>query len=403
MEVILCNDWDLKKGRFATPPYSKLKILQKPTRDCESGDFIALEFNTIKAKLDHLSHAAMMDARTSSDSFIRLCSLLKKDFSAVHCNRGWLKMYEILASHSLMATVNQQRLVPPRTVLALFNCELPGGFLSAAHHFAQDNNFDLHWWASSLYPLSLNSALYDSFGLMQKYPSKWLMSREPSQNGDMTDVECISSLSSKTKAAVKDAFPRLTTHKVDLYVSDGGMDIQQHYSHQESMHQALILGELMVCLNTLVKGGNAVIKLYSFCHDFTRSWLVATCCMFKEARFFKPLTSRPLNTEIYLVLKSYRGRCAEFLDYLSLRLPDVKESSDKKQNAKALFDMTSPELASFNTGCERSPCQEGDQICGRDSTQSRSSGDQKGMEQEEVGFLKCCRVDSSCGHQKELR
>lgn len=206
---------------------------------------------------------------------------------------------------------------------ALFNCELPGGFLLAANHYLQSRGISLDWCASSLHPTDSNQALQDTFNLVHRYPDRWLMTTREGSNGDMTSVDAVHHLVSSTRSKMSSS----NGGKVNLYVADGGMAVNNKYGSQEAVHQALFLGELIACTGTLAVGGNAVIKMYTVCSEFMRSLVACASVMFEKAHIVKPVTSRPLNTEVYMVSRNFLGSDPELVRRMEFMLPRVTKSS----------------------------------------------------------------------------
>lgn len=332
---------------YTIPSSSAVEELIGSFPDSHMGRSFASYINTSKERLDTHSGKAFTDVRTKSDPLYKLTSTLQRRFGAPqHCNRGWLKMFELVSTHSLMGDVPAMG-SKPRIVKALYNCEFPGGFILASNHYALTNDIEFHWWASSLHPSTDKDALKDSFKLFENFPAKWLMSPTPNANGDMTSLPCINTLEEESKRVLKSAFPFEKT-KFDLYVADGGMDIHEKYKLQEELHQA---GEFLTCIRCLRRGGNGVIKMYTTLTDFMRSLLLVAVSMFSEAYMCKPYTSRLSNTEVYLVLKKYNGKSPGLLKHLEKRLPDVKTSSEEGTAARSLVNMADPSVAPFNTLC----------------------------------------------------
>lgn len=303
-------------------------------------------FNQEKARLDEVPSRDYNMVRSISDPFETLIPHLRKRMNISCCSRGWVKMWEMMTTHQLLSFTRQTFDDIPigegSTVTGLFNCELPGGFLLATSHYARKQGIKLEWWASSLFPSASTSALEDTYGLFQRCPDRWLMSGKLGSNGDMTDPRAVRHLCEELAKK---------SHKVNLYTADGGMDIGSQYADQEYMHQGLVLGEMIVCLACLAKGGNAVIKMYSFTTDFMQSVILAAACHFEYAFLSKPLTSRPVNSEIYLVLKNFAGVQQTLITVMQARLEDVQKSALAFESANPLMDMGAPAVAGFTSRC----------------------------------------------------
>lgn len=86
---------------------------------------------------------------------------------------------------------------------------------------------------------------------------------------------------------------------VDLVLGDGG--IQTDYEQQEIESSRLLLVQCLVVLFLSKK--HAVVKIFDTITEFSVKLLYLISSCFKETYIFKPCTSRPANSERYLILK----------------------------------------------------------------------------------------------------
>lgn len=200
---------------------------------------------------------------------------------------AWLKCWEMIHVFKLVSTQNKDH-------IQLFcNAELPGAFLFALHHYiTTKTNSTYDWVANSLYP-SDHTILGDDFGLVKKYPEKWLMSKE--HNGSVTDVAMIERMKDHCKRTV------------DLYTSDIGIGLTyETFSKQEELEAPLHLGQIICGLQTLREGGNLVCKTFMFFSPFSISLMYLTSLCFSEFYIYKPETSRAANSEVYIIGKGFK-------------------------------------------------------------------------------------------------
>ena len=206
------------------------------------------------------------------------------------CTNATLKIHEMAIRFSLLEGTKK-----------LFcNAELPGAFLSILYH---DLRGKCEWNASSYLPKGISREsktsidakqdntwyLDDVYGLYKKYPNKWLMGSEC--DGDVTNNDTILYHSSKVSC--------------DLYTSDIGTDTSSDYNAQEDSTIQLNYGQIIDGLFTLNDGGKLVTKQYTFCNPKNRSIMTVCSYLFEEFYIVKPLTSRPFNSETYLVGKGF--------------------------------------------------------------------------------------------------
>lgn len=184
------------------------------------------------------------------------------------------------------------------------NAELPGSSICALNHFMKTRGINYEWIASSFVPEAGQSQLEDRYGLLGGCPENWLIggteinvsdcvkNNSADFNGNMTDSEqvkmCINLYKSRR-------------NKCDLYTSDAGMDVSSDYARQEEMNFKLHLGCAIVGLSCLSSGGTLICKHYTFYRDDSRALLWYYQQFFKTVILTKPVTSRPYNSETYVI------------------------------------------------------------------------------------------------------
>ncbi|CAD7951939.1 unnamed protein product [Amoebophrya sp. A25] len=94
--------------------------------------------------------------------------------------------------------------------------------------------------------------------------------------------------------------------KVHLYTSDAGIGLDiDEFAEQEKVEFKLKLAEVVCALLTLKTGGNMMIKMYTFFEKLTIDVLILLGFFFRELKIVKPLSSKPTNSEVYLVGKGF--------------------------------------------------------------------------------------------------
>jgi len=209
---------------------------------------------------------------------------------------AWLKCWEMIIFYKLIPVDHKDDF----TVFC--NAEFPGAFIFAINHYikTKTKNKKYEWFGNSLWPGSEKDKkddviLGDEFGLYKKYrpTGHWLMS--PTENGDVTDQ--------KMNEYIKEKLHK----KVDLYTSDIGINIPfEDANEQETIEANLNLGQIICALNTLKEGGHMICKTFLFFKPMTISLLYLMTTVFGEFSISKPMTSRPGNSEIYLIGKFYK-------------------------------------------------------------------------------------------------
>ena len=174
------------------------------------------------------------------------------------------------------------------------NAAMPGMFPYTINYYVKSRTkIKYTWYASSLVESTHENSkpLKDSYNLLANYPKNWIMDEK--NNGDVMDIE------------VQKFFS--TQPKVDLYTSDIGFDVSVDYNEQETIHSPVNLGQIVSGLLTLKEGGCLITKQYTFYTGFTISLMGYLTKFFDKLYVVKPLTSKPDNSETYLVGVGFKG------------------------------------------------------------------------------------------------
>jgi len=257
-------------------------------------DKIKYDLNETKSKLDSIKKNSTW---TEFNKIIDLYKMLKirlADYNVQHYTNAWAKYYELI-SHYKLITDN---------ITAFFNAELPGTGICATNHFVKTHNIEMNWRASSLID---KNALGDRYKLVANNPEKWLM--DDNNNGDTTLL-----------SNLLDFERKIGDNKVDFYAHDAGIDVTNEYNEQEEANSKIHFGCAIAGFLTLKIGGNFIAKQYSYFHTFTWNAILIYAGLFNEFYICKPYTSRPYNSEIYLVGKGFKGLTGELRELFLNRI-----------------------------------------------------------------------------------
>ncbi|OAD78340.1 hypothetical protein PHYBLDRAFT_185181 [Phycomyces blakesleeanus NRRL 1555(-)] len=122
---------------------------------------------------------------------------------------------------------------------------------------------------------------------------------------------------------------------VDLVVADGGFDFTGKEEHQENYAQRLLLCEAITMLTCLKKGGTYVCKFFDMNEEFTADLVWLLYQLFEMVCITKPLTSRPANSERYLVCKQLRFQQPTGLINALMRVQNMMEHKPVMSFVKA--------------------------------------------------------------------
>jgi len=130
--------------------------------------------------------------------------------------------------------------------------------------------------------------------------------------------------------------------KADIVTADGGFDFSINYNEQESMVHRLIMSEIVGALSCLKKGGHFVLKIFDIFTNFTVKILYFLTIFFDNVNISKPFTSRPANSEKYLICKGFLGITEDYLMELFNIIEDWDILNEQRKCITDIFEMDVP-------------------------------------------------------------
>lgn len=244
-------------------------------------------------------------------------------------SRSFFKMIEIL---QVMQTFDRMSKISKLRSLHL--CEGPGGFIEAFLYKA--NEVQKHVQVS--YGITLRSTHQIIPGwrratpFLQKNPNVKLI-YGPTTTGDIYENENQNYLAELC-----------AQQKMHLVTADGGFDFSDDFHAQEKMIFRLLISSSIIALQSLATDGDFVLKLFDIQSQVTRDFITLLGSCFKSWTLYKPVTSRPCNSEWYFLGKSaclhrsavlqqfvyYRDKLAE--GHTFTKLLDINPKEEYLQN-----------------------------------------------------------------------
>lgn len=242
-----------------------------------------------------------------------IINTLRSNYNAQYVTNAWMKLFEICNYYYKGLFTHYTE------VNAMHLCEAPGAFISASNHFFSTNNIKYNWHAQTLDQSVDKLALEDRFGLIKKYPSKWLFGPPDSKNmGDITRSENIR------------FYAKYFDRKINFMTGDGGFYCRPNLLNSQEKHVAkIIFGEIIAMLACLQLNGNGIIKMFlPMSAPLTVSMVYLLHRYFTDVIYTKPISSGASNSEIYLVLHKFKGIKEIELETLYTMLDDEKITAD---------------------------------------------------------------------------
>ena len=103
---------------------------------------------------------------------------------------------------------------------------------------------------------------------------------------------------------------------VHLMMADGGFTVEGQENIQEILSKQLYLCQFLFALHVVRTGGNFVCKLFDIFTPFSVGLVYLMYRAFEKISIHKPNTSRPANSERYIICKGKRQDSKPIADYL---------------------------------------------------------------------------------------
>jgi cap1 methyltransferase len=209
-------------------------------------------------------------------------------------SRSYFKMWEIFYNFDLLKNFDSEK-------QHIFShlAEGPGGFMEATYNYRMK---------------SINkSKIYDKFFGITLKPTndfipdwnkiKKIFNYNPNIVIDYGNLYFIND--------VKKYIEKFKIHKAHLVTADGGFDYSSNFNGQEINSCQIIYSECSIALNILRSGGSFVCKVFDlFSISMLQIMYILLNC-FQYVYIYKPETSRPANSEKYLVCLYYKDNLSE--------------------------------------------------------------------------------------------
>jgi hypothetical protein len=242
-------------------------------------------------------------------------------------SNGFVKLWEILHTFKPMS-------LNAKKFRVFHMCESPGQMIMCAKYFAETkypNIVDYDWVANSLNPYNPYvkknfEAVPDTYGLIKKYPQKWLWGAD--NTGDITNTKNIKWLSKY----INDKWLSKGV-SLDLITGDAGTGSES----SALILQKLDLGQAIATVACSSIGGNCIIKHFSpyittnsetlDATSFFVSYIYLYYITFEDVSIFKPYSSDLSSGEFYIIGKNFIGIDNSSLERLYKCLDNFKTNN----------------------------------------------------------------------------
>ena len=271
----------------------QLKILYsaKPTETVRGGKMFAL-LSEYKGYIDKINDSHRWDnAKKLSNNYELIGCNWEKSVSAVRpMSRSYYKMLELIVDFNLVDNRNT------KYVYAAI-AEGPGGFVECFIKYRrkfflgrQDTIQCMTLKSDSTEVPNWNKA-YDIFN----------------RNGVYITYGRDGTGNLYRRANLMEYRRLLGGNRAHLVTADGGFDYSTNFNHQEQQSLQLFFCEMVCALGTNRLGGHFILKIFDIFTEVTHKLIYLLTLYYDSVTLTKPHTSRPANSERYLVCKGFRG------------------------------------------------------------------------------------------------
>jgi len=203
-------------------------------------------------------------------------------------SRAFYKLWEMLIMFDLF----------PRTsgrIVSAHLAEAPGSFVQALIFFREKFYKSSDYSKDEHYVISIDDEGMSGVPSFKKdFRTEYSRVKIYEQDGgDLTNTKSI------------EKFVKFSS-KANLVTADGGF-IWKDENFQEQEAYRLVLGEIITALKIQADGGSFILKLFEIYTNISMKMISVLSSVYKEVYITKPLTSRPSNSERYIVCKGFKG------------------------------------------------------------------------------------------------
>ena len=216
-------------------------------------------------------------------------------------SRSFYKMIEILSVLQFFETL-------PKTTTKLRSAHVaegPGGFIEAFIERATKHNKIVTSTAMTLKPTDNHTPGWRrATGFLQRH-KEVVLHCGIDGTGDMY------------QKGNQESFIQAVKPGVHLFTADGGFDFSSDYLIQEKRIYHLLVCSALIGLQSLLPGGAFVLKFFDVSAQPTQILILLIGSCFKNWTLYKPSTSRPCNSERYLICRGFRSLPKDVLSMLT--------------------------------------------------------------------------------------
>jgi len=227
-------------------------------------------------------------------------------------SRAFYKLWEMLMIFDV---------IPDKNIVSAHLAEAPGSFVQALIFFREKYFKKAIFDKDEHYVISISEKGVPTFkaDFKREYSRVKIYEQD---GGDLTSLTSINKFSKFSK-------------KADFITADGGF-IWNDENYQEQEAFKLVIGEILTALKIQEINGSFILKLFEIYTDVSIKIIAILKMLYSEVYITKPLTSRPSNSERYVICKKFKGIDNKIINKFEDLL---KEINDKEKENFFLADI----------------------------------------------------------------
>jgi 23S rRNA U2552 (ribose-2'-O)-methylase RlmE/FtsJ len=207
--------------------------------------------------------------------------------------------------------------------------EGPGGFLEGVFKRRRMSNLHDTFHAITLFPRNRNIPGWSQLLRRKKHP--------------LHNKNVFLHTGNLYKTSTLHTFSKKLEEKAFLVTGDGGFDYSRDFNNQEKSSFQIVFAEVTTALMIQKEGGTFICKMFDLFTYFSAQLIYLITLLYEEVVIFKPKTSRPANSERYLIAKKFRGIKKPLLQSMIHIVSNWQKYTEETEEIEIEFnDGTSP-------------------------------------------------------------
>jgi len=235
-------------------------------------------------------------------------------------NRAFYKYWEIINEYDIYEQYTDNDLI-------LHCAEAPGGFIQGTNIYLQVDRIGI---GSNEHNTTINNNTVDDDGFttVQKRKRKTKTDYKiytislnkdlpqykaynlPSYNKNIVNKHICITYGKDDTGDINnwtniDYIGHIAKNQFFLITADGGFDEGTDFNNKEQLHYNLILSEIYAAVKLQKKGGHFILKVFDIFTETSMHLMYLLSLMYDTISIYKPKTSRPTNSEKYIICKGF--------------------------------------------------------------------------------------------------